>query len=280
MERHRQTKEELFSNLSEVKTDWKDSFAESFIQYMNQENLEFPIDSHNLKTLLSKDFDLGVTFLRLSIEQSKDEFQESLKAIFFENEEGSRKKAFLKSPDFYVDKLIEYGILASLNDLISKQYSWKDIILERLKMGRGSAIKGQKRGKFLEDFVENLVIEVFGEYAVRKSFVGANGFSTAKADFCIPSTLNPNIVIEVKAYGATGSKQSDVIGDVEKIIAEKRNDTYFLLVTDGISWKSRAKDFERLIEFQNHGKIYRIYTQLMESQLQADLTQLKSELKL
>ncbi|WP_332910897.1 hypothetical protein [Algoriphagus boritolerans] len=76
--------------------------------------------------------------------------------------------------------------------------------------------KVKKRGKNLEDFVESIVSQVFENYEIRKSFRGAKGLTTAKADFCIPSTQNPSIVIEVKAYGATGSKQSDVIGDVQK----------------------------------------------------------------
>lgn len=164
--------------------------------------------------------------------------------------------------------------------MISRDYTWKEVIQERLKMGRGSAIKGQKRGKNLEDFVENIVAQVFQNYEIRKSFRGAKGQTTAKADFCIPSTQNPSIVIEVKAYGATGSKQSDVIGDVQKIILEKRSDTYFFLVTDGITWKARMRDFERLIEFQNYGDIYRIYTQKMHFELLSDLIQIKAELNL
>lgn len=163
---------------------------------------------------------------------------------------------------------------------MSQNYTWKEIIQERLKMGRGSAIKGQTRGKNLEDFVEILVQQVYDEFEIRKSFLGASGLSTAKADFCIPSTENPSIVIEIKAYGATGSKQSDVIGDVRKIIDEKRSDTYFFLVTDGITWTARMKDFERLIEYQNLGDIYRIYTQQMRQELLADLQQIKKELNI
>ncbi|MEP1258386.1 hypothetical protein, partial [Algoriphagus sp.] len=70
----------------------------------------------------------------------------------------------------------------------------------------------------------------------------------------------------------------DVIGDVQKIINEKRSDTYFLLVTDGVTWTARLRDLERLVEFQNSGDIYRIYTQKMKQELLEDLIQLKTEL--
>ncbi|MEP4374702.1 MAG: DpnII family type II restriction endonuclease, partial [Algoriphagus sp.] len=210
--------------------------------------------------------------------QSKDEFTETLKAIFFENPRGYGKTSFKFNPEAYVKTLNKLGLISKINEMSSRAFSWKDIIQERLKMGRGSAIKGQTRGKNLEDFVELIVKEVFGAFQIRKSFIGSNGLSSAKADFCIPSTEQPSIVIEVKAYGATGSKQSDVIGDVQKIINEKRSDTYFLLVTDGVTWTARLRDLERLVEFQNSGDIYRIYTQKMKQELLEDLIQLKTEL--
>lgn len=280
MKRHHQTKEELIAKLGEVKTDWKDEFAETFVAFVKNFDSRPPIKPNHLVDLLLKNYDAGITLFRLILEQSKDEFTETMKALFYENSGGSGKSAFLKNPEKFVEVLDRSGLTQTLNDLISQSYSWKDIIQERLKMGRGSAIKGQKRGKNLEDFVETLIKQVFDKFEIRKSFTGASGLSTAKADFCIPSTNHPGIVIEVKAYGATGSKQSDVIGDVRKIIDEKRSDTYFFLVTDGVTWTARMRDFERLIEFQNQGDIYRIYTQLMQNELLADLQQLKSELNL
>ena len=213
-------------------------------------------------------------------EQSKDEFNITLKSLFIDSPKGAGKNAFKSDADRYVDKLIEYGLPAAYNHIMTRQFTWKDILLERLKGGRGSAIKGQTRGRNLEDFVEKYVKEAYSKYDSKVSFIGRDENRKAKADFCIPSKNQPNIIIEVKAYGATGSKQSDVIGDIEKIIKEKRRDTYFLLVTDGITWISRMSDFERLIKFQNEGDIYRIYTQKMELDLAADLLQLKNELNL
>ncbi|MEN0050713.1 MAG: DpnII family type II restriction endonuclease [Bacteroidota bacterium] len=278
MQRHRQTKDELILKLGEVSTDWKDEFAQTFVDYLADFNVGESVTINDLKSLLEINFDAGITLFRLVLEQSKDEFTETLKALFYDNESGHGKTAFKKDPDQYVSTLDNYGLLESLNRLMARNYTWKEVVQERLKMGRGSAIKGQKRGKNLEDFVETLVRLVFDKFEIRKSFIGANGLSTAKADFCIPSTEHPSIVIEVKAYGATGSKQSDVIGDVQKIIKEKRSDTYFFLVTDGVTWMARMRDFERLIEYQNLGDIYRIYTQQMRDDLLSDLKQIKQEL--
>jgi hypothetical protein len=151
--------------------------------------------------------------------------------------------------------------------------------MERLRGGRGSAIKGQKRGRGLEDFAEVLVKSTFGEdsYDTRCRFTGARGTSTEKADFAIPSKADPRVLIEVKAYGATGSKQTDVLGDVARVVAEKRPDTDFLLLTDGVTWRDRVSDLRKLVEMQNRGEITRIYTRAMGAQLQADLSDLKRD---
>ena len=127
-------------------------------------------------------------------------------------------------------------------------------------MGRGSAITGQKHGKFMESFVGGVAGRVFGSnFDTGCSFVGKSGSGSAKADLAIPSKTDAQIVIEVKAFGATGSKQTDVSGDAGKIIAEIRPDSYFLLVIDGLSWKERPNDLRNLIKLQNAGDIYRIY---------------------
>ena len=70
-----------------------------------------------------------------------------------------------------------------------------------------------------------------GKYDTRCRFIGATGLSTEKADFAIPNREDPRILIEVKGYGATGSKQTDILGDIERIANQKRSDTHLLLST-------------------------------------------------
>ena len=65
-----------------------------------------------------------------------------------------------------------------LNRGVSKNLT-TSVLTERLKNGRGSAIKGQRRGRYLEDFVEQLLIKIFGinTYDARCQFTGATGTS-------------------------------------------------------------------------------------------------------
>jgi len=161
---------------------------------------------------------------------------------------------------------------------INRRPVWSDILVERLRAGRGSAISGQKRGRGLEDVVEALVAEVFGEnnYETRCTFTGAGG-KTAKCDVAIPDRSKPRIIIEVKGYGATGSKMTDIIGDLDAIIEAKRHDTTLLFFTDGTTWAARASDLRKIVTRQNDGKIARIYTTSMREQFIEDLRTLKAE---
>ncbi|HMQ64388.1 MAG TPA: hypothetical protein PKE06_27135, partial [Flavilitoribacter sp.] len=58
----------------------------------------------------------------------------------------------------FLKGLNSIGLFELMNSAIQKSYTWSDILTERLKAGRGSAIKGQLRGRMLEDFVEEIII--------------------------------------------------------------------------------------------------------------------------
>ena len=279
MKRYRQTFEEIITSLLPVEASWLDSHAEEVIKMIQALPVKERYDAGDVMAMLDAEFETASTAIRLFLDQSKDEFTLSLKKSF-ENDgfnKGTGVTRYRKDKGSYVDMLIQLGLTAKMGGVVNRPLVWSDVLVERLKGGRGSAIKGQTRGRGMEDFVEEIVRSVFAPHqvAVRVSFVGANGMGNAKADFAIPSKEDPTILIESKAYGATGSKQTDVLGDVEKILLEKRHDTVFILVTDGLPWKERANDLRKLINMQNEGKILRIYTKSMAGQLKADLESLK-----
>ena len=121
---------------------------------------------------------------------------------------------------------------------------------------------------------------MFGEnFQVRCSFSGPRG-QEAKCDFAIPSKSAARILIESKGYGATGSKMTDILGDLHTIIVRKRPDTALLFFTDGLTWKQRKNDLRKIVELQNNGDLTRIYTSAMAGQFETDLRQLKREYSL
>lgn len=287
MKRYRQTIDEILEHLSPVETGWRDAHAEAVISLLQKLPQKTAYDRGDLITLLQPtgsptdnqsrhQFEAGLTLVRLFLDLSKDEFTAALRDRLGKGHGVTRAKS---DPEGFYGALEDLGLLGSMADQVNRPVVWSDLLVERLKGGRGSAIKGQRRGRNLEDFVEHLVTTVFGEkrYDARCQFVGETGTSTEKADFAIPSKDDPSILIEVKAYGATGSKQTDVLGDISRIVNEKRHDTHFLLVTDGITWRERTSDLGKLVALQNRGQIARIYTQSMAEQLEADLLLLKAE---
>ncbi len=281
MKRINQSLNDLLSRLSVLTTEWRDDFSQKVLHALDELPEQGPVTLDSIEALLHSDYETAITLFQLFLDRSKDEFTYELKILFPEDVPPT-SRGFLNNPSKFVQKLEEMGLVDAINDYINRPVSWKDIIAERLKGGRGSAVKGQFRGKALEDFVEQAIVSVFGkdDFDVRCSFTGKDGMSTAKSDFAIPSKESPSILVEVKAFGATESKQTNVIGDAKVIVDEKRQDTFFLLVTDGVSWHARQSDLKGLLRLQNEGYVYRIYTKSMEQDLVTDLQQMKTELGL
>ena len=70
---------------------------------------------------------------------------------------------------------------------------------------------------------------------------------------------------------------TDILGDLEAIIAAKRRDTALLLVTDGTTWEARLSDLRKIVHLQNEGDLTRIYTTKMREQFLDDLRTFKQE---
>lgn len=223
------------------------------------------------------DFRTAQTVIRLFLDCSKDEMTYRLKAELGPGGIGVTR--YSADPEAYLQALKALGLLEKMKAAVNTPVLWSDLLVERLKGGRGSAIKGQQRGRGLEDFAEDLLLKVFraDQIDARCRFVGLSGQSTEKADFAVPSKTDPCLLIEAKAYGATGSKQTDILGDLYRMVEQKRNDTYLMLFTDGITWKERLSDLEKLIQLQNQGLIHRIYTRAMKNEFLEDIQQLKIE---
>jgi hypothetical protein len=271
MERRRQTFEEIISSLSRIESAWKDEHAQSVMDLLDGIEEKTVYTTDDLRQLLERDLEAGMTLIRLFLDLSKDELIGSLRDV----EAG----AYRKDPERFLHGLASLGALEKMRETVGTPVTWRDILIERLKTGRGSAIKAQARGRFLEDKTEEIVKEVFGlgHYDARCRFVGANGQEDEKADFAIPSREDARILLEVKAYGATGSKQTDILGDMGRIVRQKRHDTTLLFITDGVTWKLRTNDLRKLIEMQNKGEIARIYTSQMFPDFRQDLLRLRSE---
>jgi len=272
-----QTLDELLLSLSSLDTEWRDETANVAIAKLAAMERKSSYTIQDVADLMEGSFEIGILCARLFLAFSKDRMEQELRNVLGEG--GIGAKRYLKDPTGYLNGLASMGLLEAMTLAVNYEPKWSDILVERLRSGRGSAIQGQKRGRDLEDFVEALVAEVFGHdgYRTRCTFTGTKE-RTAKCDFVIPGKDDAKIIIEAKGYAATGSKMSDIIGDLDAIIAAKRSDSRLLFVTDGMSWLARQSDLRKIVKRQNDGDIMRIYTSKMQQEFVADLTALKAEL--
>jgi len=273
MQQKDQTLEEVVNSLSPLAVDWMDDTAASAIARLTDIPKKESYSRSDVAALLDGDFDEGILCARLFLAFSKDTMEAELKRELGAG--GIGVKRYKAQPDAFLDALHRLRLPEAMATVINYEPIWSDILIERLRSGRGSAISGQRRGRGLEDFAAAMVGEVFGDrYETRCTFTGADN-KTAKCDVAVPDRHRPRILIEVKGYGATGSKMTDVIGDLDAIIDAMRRDTWLLFVTDGMTWNSRLSDLKKIVERQNQGKIARIYTTKMREDFLTDLKSLK-----
>lgn len=272
---------DILDSLRALTVDWQDEVALRVIERIRALPVKVAYTENDVRALLEGGgFDDGMLIARLFLGLSKDNFTAALMGALGapgEGQQGHGVLRYRKDPVAYLSALSNLGLLEAMASETTRQLHWTDTLVERLRSGRGSAITGQVRGRGIENFAEEKVKAVFAAaYEPRVTFKGRQG-RTAKCDFAIPSRHTPRIVIEAKGYGATGSKMTDIIGDIRAIIDAKRADTAFLFVTDGVTWRQRASDLKKIVEHQNQGDITRIYTLAMAERFEADLRQLKAE---
>lgn len=270
--------DDILATLRSLTVEWKDETARRVIDRLKSFPVKKAYTTDDVKGLLNENFADGILICRLFMGLSKDQFVSGLREI--RGDEGIGIKSYRAKSESFIEDLLSTGLLEAMAEAANRKSHWSDVLVERLRSGRGSAISGQKRGRGAEDFAGAIVKKVFGEtFQMRCTFSGLRG-QEAKCDFAIPSKAAPRILIESKGYGATGSKMTDILGDIRTIIAAKRRDTALLFFTDGLTWKQRKSDLRKIVEFQNNGDITRIYTYAMAGQFEADLRQLKGEYKL
>jgi hypothetical protein len=270
-----QTIEDIVRTLQPLKVEWKDEVAQRVIGKIEALPAKSLYTEADVSALLDNHFDDGLLICRLFLGISADQFRGMLTGALGEG--GAGVTRYRKDRAGFLEGLLSLGILEAMTAEANRILRWSDVLVERLRSGRGSAISGQRRGRDVEEFAVAVVRKVFGNnFDVRCNFSGARN-RIAKCDIAVPSRTAPRILIEAKGYGATGSKMTDIIGDIEKIIAAKRADTAFLFFTDGVTWKQRRSDLRKIVEYQNHGDITRIYTYAMAEAFEADLRQLKDE---
>lgn len=278
MKRTQQTTGEILASLRPLDVNWQDEAALKVIDYLHAMPLRTTYSQDDIRAFMDDNFNDGLLICRLFLGLSKEQFIPLLTKQLGSGGTGILR--YQKDKAAFIAALVNMGVSDKMGEYVNRKVHWTDVLVERLRAGRGSATSGMKHGRDMENFVETFVRNVFGsEFHLRCNFTGLDG-KPAKCDFAVPGKDQPKIIIEVKGFASTEAKVTDVIGDIEKIIKAKCHDTVLLFFTDGTTWNQRPSDLAKIIKLQNEGFIARVYTLAMAEQFEQDLRTLKAEFDL
>ena len=274
--RTRITLEELLAQIQPIPSEWLNAVGQQVVEaipWVIAEIGDQSVNSTLVEDLLRRNpYSLDV--FRLFLDLSQDRLANEANARGIKGDFSSIRAKCQRYATEIVELLIELGLLDAIEGHRARAWTLQDVLLERYKQMRGRAIRAQKRGAALEEAVEEILQSLRKEvglvYETNRSFVNRAG-QEAKADFVIPSHREPRIIIEVKGYEATGSKLTDVLGDVLKILQVKDQDTLFFFITDGVGWFRRLSDLKKVVEYHQRGEIEMIYTRKTLSQLKDEI---------
>lgn len=118
MRRQNQTFDEIFAKLSPIEAAWMDALAELVVASLESlpEKPSYTVD--DVAAVLERDFDAGLTAIRLFLDMSKDEFSAALRqktaAI------GAGVTAFRKHRSEYLAALERLGTLDAIRDSVHR----------------------------------------------------------------------------------------------------------------------------------------------------------------
>ncbi|MGH7615702.1 MAG: DpnII family type II restriction endonuclease, partial [Gemmatimonadaceae bacterium] len=129
---------ELLASLTEMEADWLDETAAKTIATLGELADRTTFDRETLRALLEKDFDGGLTIFRLFLDLSKDRLETVLPTALGPGGSGIRR--YRADPDAFLDAIERLGVITAMDELANRPLRWTDLLVERLKSGRGRAI--------------------------------------------------------------------------------------------------------------------------------------------
>lgn len=259
------TLEDLLSEITELPGQAEDATTRKTVEWIPRLTARLmalgrPANAEELASLIAED-PISIDVFRLFMGASQDVAghricaQLGWKPCVW----SALKKRARKDATAFAAGLVELGLAEKMWNMVGRAWTVNDLLYDRYGSGRGRAVSGQTRGRALEDAVERLLTDRQIPFERGVTFVGREDIA-AKCDFAIPNRHRPFVVIEAKGFEATGSKLTDLLGDVLKIKDAKDYHTFFFVVTDGRGWFNRQSDLRALVDLHQKGIIDMIYT--------------------
>ena len=166
----------------------------------------------------------------------------------------------------------DFNLIALLTKQLDKQWSFSDVLLERYLWSRRGAANAVGQGRNVEDEVEAVVTRLGIAAQPRTRFTGRGG-ATGPCDLAMPSGGDlAQIVVAMKGFNSTGSKLSDAVREIEDMANVRLPNQYVFAVIDGIGWKNRQADLNRIYELWRKKSIDGLYALAHLDRFEVDLT--------
>ena len=166
--------DDILASLRPLTVEWQDDTSRRVIAEIEAMPAKKTYAAADVEAILDKHFDDGLLICRLFLGLSKDQFTGALRTAL--GDAGSGVKRYRVDRAKFIEGLTGMGLLEAMAEQTNRPPRWSDVLVERLRSGRGSAISGQRRGRGVEDFAEEIVKKVFGDrYASRTTFTGPRG---------------------------------------------------------------------------------------------------------
>lgn len=156
---------DLISQIERIPSDWRNGLSDEVVRSIEKICKYFEENGINEKSLehILNTEKYALDVVRLMLELSQDEFLNEL--LYFAKIPIGRSFASARNNSKKFSKKIAKILIHRLNiDKLEsdfhKNWNYCEILTERYKYTRGRAIKGQKRGRVLEDEVEELLKEI------------------------------------------------------------------------------------------------------------------------
>ncbi len=163
----------------------------------------------------------------------------------------------------------QFDLVAEVIGQRERQWTFADVLVDR-QSSRTNAAGTVSVGRVLENAVEELVRLLGLPYEMRVEFVGRGG-RTAPADVAIPAGRGRSeIVIGIKSFGSTGSKQTDAAREFEEM-AEVRDRQFAFAFCDGIGWLRRQSDLRRILALWEQRRLSGVYNLSMMAEFKTAL---------
>lgn len=163
----------------------------------------------------------------------------------------------------------DYDLVRMLTVQQKRQYEFADVLVARAG-SRVTATRAGQSGRKVEDEIEAIAADLGLPYQTRTRFIGRNG-RTAPCDLVVPDSTAAEIVVAAKGFDSTGSKLSDAVREIEEMANVRLPRQFVIAVIDGIGWKSRQADLNKIHSLWVSQSIDGMYTLATLDQFRDDL---------